>query len=37
MNICEIKDEVFLPLIAELADPAMRPRHWDMIKKKCGT
>jgi dynein heavy chain len=27
---------VFLPLIAELADPAMRDRHWDSIKKKVG-
>jgi len=27
---------VFLPLIAELADKAMRPRHWDMIKEKVG-
>jgi dynein heavy chain len=27
---------VFLPLIAELADEAMRDRHWDMIKAKLG-
>jgi dynein heavy chain len=27
---------VFLPLIAELADDAMRERHWDMIKAKVG-
>lgn len=27
---------VFLPLIAELADDAMRDRHWDMIKAKLG-
>ena len=27
---------VFLPLIAELADDAMRERHWDMIKAKLG-
>ena len=27
---------IFLPLIAELADPAMRDRHWDMIRKKVG-
>jgi len=27
---------VFLPLIAELADEAMRERHWDMIKSKLG-
>jgi len=27
---------VFLPLIAELADPAMRDRHWDDLKKKVG-
>jgi dynein heavy chain len=27
---------VFLPLIAELADDAMRERHWDMIKSKVG-
>jgi dynein heavy chain len=27
---------VFLPLIAELADPAMRDRHWDAIRKKVG-
>lgn len=25
---------IFLPLIAELADPAMRERHWDAIRKK---
>lgn len=25
---------VFLPLIAELRDEAMRPRHWDSIKEK---
>jgi hypothetical protein len=36
-----IKDEiktwlVFLPLIAELAEKAMRPRHWDMVKEKVG-
>jgi dynein heavy chain len=27
---------VFLPLIAELAEKAMRPRHWDMVKEKVG-
>ena len=27
---------VFLPLIAELADNAMRPRHWENIKQKVG-
>jgi dynein heavy chain len=27
---------VFLPLIAELADEAMRPRHWDSLKAKVG-
>jgi dynein heavy chain len=27
---------VFLPLIAELADEAMRDRHSDMIKAKLG-
>jgi dynein heavy chain len=27
---------VFLPLIAELADKAMRPRHWDDLKSKVG-
>jgi dynein heavy chain len=27
---------VFLPLIAELADKAMRDRHWDQIKAKVG-
>lgn len=27
---------VFLPLIAELADPAMRKRHWDDLKSKVG-
>lgn len=27
---------VFLPLIAELADKAMRPRHWDTVKAKVG-
>jgi dynein heavy chain len=27
---------VFLPLIAELADEAMRDRHWDSLKKKVG-
>ena len=27
---------VFLPLIAELADQAMRDRHWDDLKKKVG-
>jgi dynein heavy chain len=25
---------VFLPLIAELRDESMRPRHWKMIKDK---
>jgi dynein heavy chain len=25
---------VFLPLISDLRDPAMRPRHWDSLKKK---
>jgi dynein heavy chain len=25
---------IFLPLIAELADPAMRDRHWDAIRVK---
>lgn len=25
---------IFLPLIAELADPAMRDRHWDAIRTK---
>ena len=27
---------VFLPLIAELADEAMRDRHWDKLKEKVG-
>jgi hypothetical protein len=27
---------IFLPLIAELADKAMRPRHWDTVKEKVG-
>lgn len=27
---------VFLPLIAELADPAMRDRHWADLKVKVG-
>ena len=27
---------VFLPLIAELADQSMRPRHWDSIKERVG-
>ena len=27
---------IFLPLVSELADPAMRPRHWDSIKEKVG-
>jgi dynein heavy chain len=27
---------VFLPLIAELADQAMRDRHWEDLKKKVG-
>jgi len=27
---------IFLPLIAELADKAMRDRHWDSIKTKVG-
>lgn len=27
---------VFLPLIAELADPDMRERHWDDLKNKVG-
>jgi len=27
---------VFLPLIAELSDPAMRQRHWDDLKAKVG-
>lgn len=27
---------IFLPLIAELADKAMRDRHWDSIKAKVG-
>jgi len=27
---------IFLPLIAELADPAMRDRHWDAIRAKVG-
>jgi dynein heavy chain len=27
---------IFLPLIAELADPAMRERHWDDLKSKVG-
>lgn len=27
---------IFLPLIAELAEKAMRPRHWDMVKAKVG-
>ena len=25
---------IFLPLMAELADVAMRQRHWSMIKEK---
>lgn len=38
---CGILDEIkkwliFLPLIAELADPAMRNRHWDAIRSKVG-
>jgi dynein heavy chain len=24
---------LILPLMADLADPAMRPRHWDMVRK----
>jgi dynein heavy chain len=36
-----INDEIkkwlnFLPLIAELADPSMRPRHWDSLQKKIN-
>lgn len=27
---------VFLPMIAELRDDAMRDRHWDAIRKKVG-
>jgi len=27
---------VFLPLIAELADPSMRDRHWSDLKNKVG-
>lgn len=27
---------VFLPMIQELRDDAMRERHWDMIRKKVG-
>lgn len=27
---------VFLPLIAELAEKAMRDRHWDMVMEKVG-
>jgi dynein heavy chain len=27
---------IFLPLVAELADPAMRDRHWDAIRKTVG-
>lgn len=27
---------VFLPLIAELAEKAMRERHWNMLKEKVG-
>lgn len=27
---------VFLPLIAELADKAMRDRHWNTVKEKVG-
>jgi len=27
---------IFLPLIAELADPSMRDRHWDDLKSKVG-
>jgi dynein heavy chain len=27
---------IFLPLIAELADQAMRERHWDSIRAKVG-
>jgi dynein heavy chain len=26
----------FLPLCGQLRDEAMRERHWDMIRKKCG-
>ena len=26
----------FLPLIAELAEKAMRDRHWEMVKEKVG-
>jgi len=38
---CGVLDEIkkwliFLPLIAELADQAMRDRHWDAIRKKVG-
>lgn len=25
---------IFLPMIADLADQSMRPRHWDSIKQK---
>lgn len=33
----EIKKwRIFLPLIAELADKAMRDRHWDAIRSKVG-
>jgi hypothetical protein len=28
---------IFLPLVSELADPAMRPRHWDSIKVRLST
>jgi dynein heavy chain len=24
---------IILPLMQDLADPSMRPRHWDMVKK----
>lgn len=27
---------LFLPLIAELRDPAMRERHWSKLKDKVG-
>lgn len=27
---------VFLPMIQELRDEAMRDRHWDMIRAKVG-
>ena len=27
---------VFCPLVGELRDPAMRPRHWTQLMDLCG-